>query len=145
MVTPKELRERPVLLELCLERNISKLQWFIENSEPNAENNYFKLEQMNGKDLVNHMLTDALIMSEGDTVNNIRKNIIEYINTKTKGLYSLAIKGKKRIIRCEFLPTEEVVFDEREDKIHPYLIDKKTKDGTQIRYQEFRIVYPRYL
>lgn len=146
MVTPEELRKRPILLELRLGGNTSKLTWLVSE-----EHEYSKLENMSGKDCVDFMLTDeGIARSEEDR--KYVQTINEFIETEGKGYYSISTLNMGTIV-CALYPSErdsqgniitKIFEDQRQKKIIDRLISTKSKEKNS-RYQQLRIITPKWV
>lgn len=137
MVTPEQLRERPTVIRLRLGGRKERLTWLVDKEHEQA-----KLAEMGGKDCVEHMLTDPLIVrtdADREYVSRIR----EFIEKDGKGVYSIGTKEMDTMV-CSIMSqpdgTYKIFQDYRNRPITEVLIDHKTEDNQQIWYQELRII-----
>jgi len=142
MVTPEQLRERPTVIRLRLGGNQQRLTWLV-----NQESEQAKLAEMGGKDCVEHMLTNPLIV-QTDADREYVATIREFIEQEGKGYYSIGTTGMGTMVCAvgsypDGIP--KIHEDYRDRPITEVLIDHKTEDNQKIWYQELRIIKMKFV
>ena len=136
MITPEELRERPVLLELQVESQQGKLQWLITE-----DGEYNKLERMTGKECVEQILTSAYVISSGSKTDEIRDELRKYIEQNEH--YAIILENKKTLYCSVY--KGKIIEDQRENLIIDYLLPIESLEKEKIWYQNLKIKMPRFI
>lgn len=146
MVTPQQLRTRPVVLRLRLAGNEKTLNWLI-----NEEHEYSRLEHMSGKDCVDYMLTDASIVNTEEE-KKYAGAIRDFISRDCKGYYSIGTVNMGTMVCSTYQEKNtqgeyvtKIYQDERTQKITDRLISINAKEDLPIWYQELKIMKNKFV